>query len=31
MFMNIYEIYSLENPNQKPLFESYPTSIKLDQ
>jgi hypothetical protein len=31
MFMNIYEIYLLENPNQKPLFESYPTSIKLEQ
>lgn len=30
MFLNIYEIYLLENPNQKPLFESYPTSVKLD-
>ena len=29
MFMNIYEIYLLENPYQKPLFESYPTSVKL--
>ena len=29
MFKNIYEIYLLENPNQKPIFESYPTSIKL--
>jgi len=29
MFKNIYDIYLLENPNQKPLFESYPTSIKL--
>jgi hypothetical protein len=29
MFKNIYEIYITENPDQKPLFESYPTSIKL--
>lgn len=29
MFKNIYEIYLLENPYQKPLFESYPTNIKL--
>ena len=29
MFMNIYEIYLLENPHQKPLFESFPTTIKL--
>ena len=29
MFLNIYEIYLLENPNQKPLFESYPISVKL--
>ena len=29
MFKNIYEIYLFENPNQKPIFESYPTSIKL--
>jgi hypothetical protein len=29
MFKNIYEIYLLENPNQKPIFESYPTSVKL--
>jgi ATP-dependent exoDNAse (exonuclease V) beta subunit len=29
MFMNIYEIYLLENPYQKPLFESFPTTIKL--
>lgn len=29
MFKNIYDIYLLENPNQKPLFESYPTSVKL--
>ena len=29
MFKNIYEIYLLENPNQKPLFESLPTSVKL--
>jgi len=31
MFKNIYEIYLLENPNQKPLFESLPTSVKLEQ
>lgn len=29
MFKNIYDIYLLENPYQKPLFESYPTSVKL--
>jgi ATP-dependent exoDNAse (exonuclease V) beta subunit len=29
IFLNIYEIYLLENPNQKPAFSSYPTSIKL--
>jgi hypothetical protein len=29
MFLNIYEIYLLENPYQKPVFESYPISVKL--
>jgi hypothetical protein len=29
MFMNIYEIYKLENPNFKPLTETLPTSVKI--
>jgi hypothetical protein len=29
MFMNIYEIYKLENPNSKPMTESLPTSVKI--
>lgn len=29
MFRNIQEIYLLENPNQKPSFDSYPVSVKL--
>jgi ATP-dependent exoDNAse (exonuclease V) beta subunit len=30
MFKNIYEIFSLENPNNKPLFETLPTTTKLE-
>jgi hypothetical protein len=30
MFKNIYDIYILENPDQKPLFEKLPTSVKLE-
>ena len=30
MFKNIYDIYVLENPDQKPLFEKLPTSVKLE-
>jgi hypothetical protein len=29
MFKNIYEIYSLENPNFKPVTETLPTSVKI--
>ena len=29
MFLNIYDIYKLENPDAKPTTESLPTSIKL--
>ena len=29
MFKNIYEIYTLENPNFKPVTETLPTSIKM--
>ena len=29
MFMNIYKIYKLENPNLKPDIETLPTSIKM--
>lgn len=29
LFLNIYELYKLENPKVKPLYKSYPTSIKL--
>jgi hypothetical protein len=29
MFVNVYEIYKLENPDAKPYTESFPTSIKL--
>ena len=29
MFMNIYEIYKLENPDFKPMTELLPTSIKI--
>lgn len=29
MFKSIYDIYLLENPDMKPLTESYPTSVKL--
>ena len=29
MFMNIYEIYKLENPNFKPSTETLPTSVKV--
>ena len=30
MFKNIYEIFSLENPNNKPLFETLPTTTKIE-
>jgi len=30
MFMNIYKIYKLENPNFKPMTESLPTSVKIN-
>jgi len=30
MFLNIYEIYRLETPNDKPYFESLPTTVKID-
>ena len=30
MFKNIYEIFSLENPNNKPSFETLPTTVKLE-
>ena len=29
MFENIYEIYTLENPNFKPVTETLPTSVKI--
>jgi hypothetical protein len=29
MFKNIYEIYTLENPNFKPVTETLPTSVKI--
>ena len=29
MFLNIYDIYKLENPESKPMTESLPTSIKM--
>jgi hypothetical protein len=29
MFVNVYEIYKLENPDAKPYTELLPTSIKL--
>jgi hypothetical protein len=29
MFMNVYEIYKLENPDAKPVTELLPTSVKL--
>jgi hypothetical protein len=29
MFLKIYDIYNLENPNAKPVTETLPTSIKL--
>jgi hypothetical protein len=29
MFKNIYEIYTLENPNFKPVIETLPTSVKI--
>ena len=29
LFLNIYELYKLENPEVKPLYKTYPTSIKL--
>jgi hypothetical protein len=29
MFLNIYEIYQLETPNNKPHFESLPISVKI--
>jgi len=29
MFMNVYDIYKLENPDAKPATETLPTSIKL--
>jgi hypothetical protein len=31
MFKNIYEIYSLENPNFKPVTETLPISVKIAQ
>jgi hypothetical protein len=31
MFMNIYKIYKLENPNSKPMTESLPISIKITE
>jgi ATP-dependent exoDNAse (exonuclease V) beta subunit len=30
MFKNIYEIFSLENPNNKPSFETLPTTVRLE-
>jgi len=30
MFLNIYEIYKLETPNDKPYFESLPTTVRID-
>lgn len=29
LFLNIYELYKIENPEVRPLYKSYPTSIKL--
>jgi hypothetical protein len=29
LFKNIYELYSLENPNTEPIYNSYPTTIKI--
>ena len=29
MFLNIYDIYKLENPDAKPFTEKLPTSVKL--
>ncbi len=29
MFLNIYDIYKLENPDAKPTTDSYPTTVKL--
>jgi hypothetical protein len=29
MFKNIYEIYTLENPDFKPVTETLPTSVKI--
>jgi hypothetical protein len=29
MFLNIYDIYKLENPDPKPTTDSYPTTVKL--
>jgi len=29
LFLNIYELYKLDNPEVKPLYRTYPTSIKL--
>ena len=31
MFKNIYEIYTLENPDFKPMTELLPTSVKISQ
>lgn len=30
MFLKIYDIYRLENPNDKPVIMQYPTSIKIE-
>lgn len=30
MFNKIYDIYRLENPNDKPVYMQYPTSIKIE-
>ena len=29
LFKMIYKLYSLENPNTEPIYNSYPTTIKL--
>ena len=29
LFQNIYELYQLENPNTEPIYNSYPTTIKV--
>jgi len=31
LFLNIYELFKLENPYDKPIFNKYPTSVKLNK